>query len=285
MAKTQNANLGFLSGQQGHVVDDQSSPFKLVQWFNGDPALKGAYGADHPQVTGGFFFKTEQDDTFPLGQDLTYVFRNGDEADMKAIGGHKVIILADRVDFFTGTKQDPQWLGKGQYVKGSKGRNRALLFFEGALDWHREHGPLLLSVYGVNGFMWSKVVSAYKQAILKPAEELSRKNGGPARLDVYTFFAPVVPGPREKANPKYDSMITPPKLDLSGLDEKNPGPFLEGLFIGTEWQNLCAEYWEAAQAWLQEEPGVINNDTPEAAIEAEAEETGPVFDDDYEVDY
>lgn len=248
-------NLEFLSGQQGNVVEEPGYKYHIVQWLNGQKSL-AALGKNHPMYTGGFFFKTKQDDSFPLGEEMVYTFHNGDEEEVRAIGGADVIVMASRLHWY---ENDPaggrRWL-KG-YKKGAKGRNQFLLIFRGAEEWHEKNGPLMLSVYGVNGLLMARAYEDFRTKVHAVAEELSAAAGGPPRLDAYTFYMRIVPGDFEKASQNFDTLITPPKLDLSGYDKKNPAPYLNEVAVPKRFRDengFLTAIWDECQEWAREEP-------------------------------
>ncbi len=238
-------NFGFMTGQVGNI-GDTSERFPIVQWYNYQPTAK-SLGKDHPVYTGGFFFKAEQDENFPVGDRLEYNYAGGSSNDVFAIGAARIAILAGRVDWYLGDKNSkPTWLD--HYEEGARGRNRFLVVMEGAEAWHADNGPLMLSLYGVNGLLMAKAHQEFMNKVHKPAEKLAGQ-----KLDAYTFYMSIVPGAPEKANPNFTTMITPPRLDVSALEKKgaNLGAFLEDAFIGASAMAMCADLWSKAQEWKQ----------------------------------
>lgn len=254
MAKT-TKDLGFLSGQQGNVEEQVGFKYQVIQWLNGRKSL-ASLGKDNPMYTGGFFFKQKQDEDFPVGEEMVYTFNNGDEEDVKALGGADIVVLASRLHWFVQDSGGGRtWLKT--YRKGAKGRNQFLVVVRGAEDWHQRNGPLLLSMYGVNGLMMARVYQDFRDRVHKVAEDLSARSGGPARLDAYTFYMPVRPDKHQKASPQFETLITPPRLDLDGFDKDQPVPFLNKIAVPKDYRDengFLTALWDEAQEWAREEP-------------------------------
>lgn len=238
------SEFSFLSGQAGNV-NDEADRYPILQWYNGQQAAK-SLGKTNPLYTGGFFFKASQDENFPIGEVVEYNFAGGTSEDVFAIGPARIAILASRVEWYLGDKNGKvEWLE--HYEQGAKGRNRFLVVLDGAEQWHVDNGPLMISIYGVNGLMMSRAYTEFQQTVHKTAEKIAGQ-----RLDAYTFYMPIVPGDYERANPNFSTMVTPPKLDLRGFDKKNPQKHLDSLFVGPSMMTLCSSLWSRAQEWRQE---------------------------------
>lgn len=278
-AKQEQAALDFMQGQAGNYTDVREN-YQLLQWYNGAP-LPGnvkAYGKDHLIVTGGFAFKAEQDEEFPLGDKVEYTYKGGFSQEVFALGAVRMAVIGRRIDWFFGNKNDkPKFLPR--YEEGAQGRNRFLVLVEGLEDWHEANGPLMISVYGVNGLLMSKADQAFMEVVHKAAEKLAEK-----RLDAYTFYRDIIPDKHQASSKEYaDNKITPPTLrglfglaegDRGGaqaalrkggvlettgpdgkvvkLDRANPGPFLNASFIGARMMAVAAKLWPAAQEWAQQ---------------------------------
>lgn len=245
----QGGQFSFTQGQQGNVAQDAGEKYPLLQWYNGKPNKN--LPKDDPRVTGGFFYKVEDEgEKFPVGQKVTVTYGNDESAEAYAIGAAMLAVIAERVDWYTGDKNKrPTWHAQYEADRGMKGRNRFLVYLRGAEKWHEENGPMMISLYGVNGLLLARAFRDFRSTVHKAAERLA----GGVQLDAYTFFASIEPDERQKASKDFDSMITPPKLGLvvDGVkfNKADPKAFLEASFIGPKGMATCAKFWAEAQEW------------------------------------
>lgn len=250
----QPTGLSFLKGQQGNVAEDQSMGYPGLLWYNGKPAFKKLGGV---QAFGGFVVKAKQvGEGFPVGQSIDYSYADGTSEEVWDIGAVQIAVIADRCDWFFGSKAKPEWVS-GYQVRGKekpKARNRYLVLLRGAEGVMEK--PFMITMYGVNGLLFHRVYQEFKNTVHAAGEKLAGQ-----KLDVYTFWMHVAPGAFEKASKNYDSMINPPKLVLEmpgpgdtviKWNEKDPSAFLEAAFIGEENMVRCAEWWEQAKQWREE---------------------------------
>lgn len=234
------AAYAFMGMQFGHNAQVLGDDYPLLQWMNGKPELRQLGGS---AAFGGFVFKFDQDAEFPVGDLKEHTYSDGSTDQIFDIGAAHLCILASRVDWYHGTREDKVWLPK--YEKGAKGRNRWLVLIKGAEEWHQANGPLLLSMYGVNGVLMDReVVKAFGRIRSKAGAILKRK------LDDYTFWLPIVPGPAQKASDQYTTKITPPTLNFATSNQTVLRDLSE-LYIGDEMMALCASLWEEALAWAK----------------------------------
>ena len=238
----------WMGSQSGHNAQEFTESYPLIQWMNGDKKLKQIGGV---QAFGGFIFKFDQDPEWPVGKMIDFTYSSGDVEQVFEMGEDvEMVVIASRLDWYfkteRGGKERKEFLP--EYTDGAKARNRWLVFVKGAEEWHKINGPVMLSMYGVNGFMMARDV-------IQSFGKLRNKLGSiyKTKLDDYTFNMPTAPGPSQKANPDHPTLITPPTLNIPDEFENEQAmiAWFGGQYIGDDMMKVAAKYWDECQEWAQ----------------------------------
>lgn len=249
---TDNMFEALLIAQEGANTKTAPSGIPLVTWYNAQKNMGRVY-PDDIRGRGGWGIKYVIAPDFPIGDVIEMEFNNGDVEKMISLPKETdVILLADRLDWYTGDRSNPVFHPRYVRGKGMQGRNRFLLLFADAIEWHFEHDTYFMySSWGkTNGVQFSRnVIGAFFAKYHKKVEEQLA-----ASLDNWTFKIPVTVGEPYQPNPNYPTKTTPPVLNMPGtFDEENPARYMleNGLMVPPEIRRRIAEqFWPRVAEWL-----------------------------------
>lgn len=300
MAKETTAPAFDFDALLGHGAATADQGFVTLQWHNGDPKLE-KLGADDLNYRGGAFVKAAlvgmDNEQFAAAATLVKAPYKADPPDTHVwyLGPDiEIAVLASRYEAYVGEYPNITFVDPfdSSYVDSVK-RSRALVFVKGLEAWHKENGPLMLTVTRSNSFAMSVLTLGHSanRALIRTQDNQNPDYKGnwtsrvymPLRkalgdtLAFYSLYVPITTGAHTLPNPKYTSSYTTPPM-LNGalipfdvLPKDDPAAmqsFVADRFIGAEMMALASDHWDSAQAWAETD---LSTDTPsEPETEASA---------------
>jgi hypothetical protein len=255
------------------IESPQKPSFPVIQWLNGNPALKKEGGVGY---TGGFFLPTESGHTLPGGEMHTLVTSDGREVEGTSKQSLEFACVRIRRCWVANTSQGTRKFHIGDYDSAaSHGYARSLTHLLVDIK-----GMDTLAIITMRGYV-SKTLSGrdgiirnFVDKVVNEASRVSRANGVSKQFPICAFsmslgskttggkptFTEV--GSKNKSKVTLPTMILPETVDAAAL---------EAMYVGAErFEKLQVDYEESLewyQAWTEKG---LNGEAEEAKAEVKS---------------